>query len=101
MVDGPKLVSASDGMTLMQLIQHPGYLRLQMGWAGEGKIIHDAMKKACREKGSDQSLRYYAGMWEGFDAAIGMLERMIHDAEKDGEVTSSKLDAIINRSQRK
>lgn len=86
-----------DTFLLNSLKNSPAYQRLQAGWALQAKIIMAGMQKACMEKSNDHSMRYWAGQWNGFELAIGMLDRMISDAEKESKSPAQKVQDIINR----
>lgn len=75
----------SDYMALNELRSHRGYQLLMVAWAQQGKEIMAAMNKACKLSGKDTTLRYCAGMWAGFDFAVGALDRAIQDVEREEE----------------
>lgn len=76
-----------------------GYQKLQALWVKQGADIMKALNKASREKGKDESLRYYAGLWFGFDAAIGQLERALDEISRtmENKSESSKVDDILSK----
>lgn len=72
----------SDYMDLNDLRNNRGYQLLMVAWATQGKEIMASMQKACKLSGKDTTLRYCAGMWAGFDLAVGALDRAIEEVER-------------------
>ena len=70
-----------------------GYKILEELWAIQGKKIMDAFQKATRERSKDESLRWHAGQWQGFDLAVGMLARALADMEREDQNLNSDRDA--------
>ena len=59
------------------------YAMLQALWAHDAEAILKSISAASRTSGKDSSLRYYAGKWDGFNAAIGHLDRALAEMEKE------------------
>jgi hypothetical protein len=70
---------------LSDLKSRRGYQKLQALWVRQGKDIMNALNKASKERGKDDSLRWNAGVWYGFDLAIGQLDRALAEMERDME----------------
>jgi hypothetical protein len=80
-------MSVQDLKDFSDLRNHPGYQKLQLLWQEQGKDIMTALNKASREKSKDESLRWHAGSFYGFDLAIGQLDRAIADVTRKLENT--------------
>lgn len=88
-----------DYMDLAELKSSRGYQKLQTLWAEQGLKIMENLNKHSKLTGKDTSLRYYAGQWNGFDLAIGMLERAILEIHRQlgNETESNNVDQILSK----
>ena len=84
---------------LTNLKHSQGYQKLQALWAVEGQKIMESLQRNSRMAGKDTSLRYYAGMWHGFDLAIGQLERALEELHRQvgNENEKTNVDALISK----
>jgi hypothetical protein len=78
-----------------------GYHKLQLLWAAEGKEIMKSLNKHSKLAGKDTSLRYYAGLWAGFDMAIGALDRALQEIERQmgNDQETSTVDELLKRAE--
>lgn len=88
-----------DYMDLAEVRGSRGYQKLQALWAEQGLKIMENLNKQSKLTGKDTSLRYYAGQWNGFDLAVGMLERALEDIQRKlgNERESTKVDDILSK----
>lgn len=88
-----------DYMDLAELKGSRGYHKLQSLWAEHGLKIMDNFNKQSKLSGKDQSLRYYAGQWNGFDLAVGMLERALNEIQRQlgNAEESNRVETILSK----
>lgn len=93
-----------DYLDLVELRKLRGYQKLQALWAEQGMKIMENLNKHSKLTGKDTSLRYYAGQWNGFDMAIGMLERAVEEIQRQigNAAESTTVDELMEKlNQRK
>lgn len=77
---------------LKSLKNHPGYLKLQALWTRDAQEIMGSLDRVTKLSGKDQPLRYHAGRWNGFNVAIGHLDRALEDMERVVDNKESDFD---------
>lgn len=76
-----------------------GYQKLQALWAEQGMKIMENLNKHSKLTGKDTSLRYFAGQWNGFDLAVGMMERAMSEIARQmgNEQETRTVDKIMGK----
>lgn len=91
-----------DYSDLSEIRHSRGYQKLQALWAEQGLKIMENLNKNAKLTGKDTSLRYHAGQWNGFDIAVGMLERALNDMQRQmgNEQEATTVDKILEKLNR-